>query len=62
MAKEEYRHKIDDLSRVLLPKELRSTVGWEIGDVLSLCSVSGTIVLSLEERDSTEASEIAAAE
>jgi len=60
MSNEAYRHKIDDLGRVLLPKELRSTVGWEIGDTLSLCRVSGTIVLSLEENemDSTEAGEI----
>jgi len=49
MANEMYKHKIDDLGRVLLPKELRKAVGWEIGDTLSLCKVSGTIVLSLED-------------
>jgi len=66
MVNVEHKHKIDDLGRVLLPKELRSTVGWEIGDTLSLCRVSGTIVLSLEERDGAsaeaEAGEIAEGE
>jgi len=54
MANEMYKHKIDDLGRILLPKELRSTLGWEIDDTLSLCRVSGTIVLSLEEGDTSE--------
>jgi len=62
MANEMYKHKIDDLGRVLLPKELRSTLGWDIGDTLSLCRVSGTIVLSLEEMDSAETGEIAEGE
>jgi len=64
MTNEKYNHKIDDLGRVLLPKELRSTLGWEIGDTLSLCRVSDTIVLSLEENemDSAKAGEIAEGE
>jgi len=61
MTNEKYNHKIDDLGRLLLPKELRSILGWEIGDTLSLCRVSGTIVLSLEEGGSAEAGEIASA-
>jgi len=57
MAKEEHKHKIDDLGRVLLPKELRQAVGWSIGDTLSLCHVSGTIVLSMEENNPSDAGE-----
>jgi len=69
MAKEKHKHKIDDLGRVLLPKELRKAVGWDIGDTLSLCHVSDTLVLSLEEGNVSDVSdnvsdagEIAAAE
>jgi len=57
MANQEYKHKIDDLGRVLLPKELRQAAGWEIGDTLSLCRVSGTIVLSMEEPNPSDAAE-----
>jgi len=57
MANETYKHKIDDLGRVLLPIELRKSVGWDIGDTLSLCRVSGTIVLSLEEGNVLDASD-----
>ena len=54
MTKEKHVHKIDDLGRVLLPKELRTEMCWDIGDTLSLSRVSGAVVISLEERENTE--------
>ena len=54
MAKENFLHKIDDLGRVLLPKELRSELGWDTGDILSLCPVSGTLVMILEKMEGSE--------
>ena len=53
MTKENYLHKIDDLGRVLLPKELRKELDWDISDTLSLCRVGSTIVMSLEENKSS---------
>jgi len=54
VAKENCLHKIDDLGRILLPKELRKELGWDIGDILSLCPVSGTVVMSLEKTEESE--------
>jgi len=54
MAKESFSHMIDDLGRVLLPKELRNELGWDTGDTLSLCSVNGTVVMSIEKGDNPE--------
>jgi len=48
MKKEGYT--IDDLGRLLVPKALRSELGWEIGDTLSLCRLKDTVVISLEEK------------
>jgi len=50
MTKEGHKHKIDDLGRVLLPRELRKDVGWDIGDILYLHRMGDTLVLSLEEK------------
>jgi len=57
MTKEGFTHKIDDLGRVLVPQALRKELGWEIGDILSLCHVSGTVVLSLEEKINADSEE-----
>jgi len=54
MAKEGFLHKIDDLGRVLLPKELRKELCWDIGDTLSLCRVSGVMVVSLGKKKHPE--------
>ena len=54
MTKEKFLHKIDDLGRILLPKELREDLGWDIADTISLVRVSGTVVISLEEKSITE--------
>jgi len=56
MTKEGFSHKIDDLGRVLLPNELRKEVDWEIGDTISLCRVSGTVVMSLEKKKTQDSS------
>ena len=40
-------NKIDDLGRVLIPKEIRETIGWKIGGSLQLIPnpEDGTLIL-----------------
>jgi len=51
MTNERFLHKIDDLGRILLPNELQKELGWDIADTISLCRVSGTLVISLEKKN-----------
>ena len=44
-------HKIDDLGRVLIPKEIRATLGWNVGNSLSLKVEDGTLVLVCIEQE-----------
>jgi len=41
---------IDELGRIILPKELRQQQGWGTGDEISLSSANDTIVLQLSNR------------
>jgi len=47
MVKLELTRKIDALGRVVIPRELRARLGWDIGDTLSLCCENGTLAVSL---------------
>ena len=44
-------HKIDDLGRVLIPKEVRVALGWEVGNSLALKVEDGTLVLVCIEQE-----------
>jgi len=43
------KHKIDDLGRVLIPKDVRAIMQWETGDNLEVVAnpENGTVTLSL---------------
>lgn len=55
--------RIDDLGRVVIPKEIRRTFGIKEGDALEISTIEGGIVLSKyndEENKSAQASEFVA--
>jgi len=47
----EFSHKIDDLGRILIPAELRNSLGWVKGDTITLNYTNGLVVLSKKERE-----------
>ena len=55
--------RIDDLGRVVVPKEIRNSMGIREGDALEICTIDGGIVLrknNYEENKSAQASEFVA--
>jgi len=40
---------IDDLGRVILPKEVRQAKGWKKGDAITFYNINGDIVIKQEE-------------
>lgn len=40
-----YIHRIDDLGRVVIPKEIRKSLGIEAGDELRMCALGDYITM-----------------
>jgi len=47
----EYTCKIDDLGRVLIPRDLRQSLDWKIGDNLSFRRIDDVIALRIAKAD-----------
>jgi len=48
-----HSRKIDDVGRIVLPRDLRQQLGWDSGDTLSFDIADDKITLRLLEKNST---------
>ncbi|MCL2362712.1 MAG: AbrB/MazE/SpoVT family DNA-binding domain-containing protein [Defluviitaleaceae bacterium] len=47
----DYTRKIDELGRIVIPQSLRQTLGWEMGDTLSLYCTDDATALCIMKVD-----------
>jgi len=55
----EHKHRIDDLGRILIPKQLRTDIGANIGDTLVITYEDGLATMRLGESNPDDDSVIA---
>ena len=51
MENAKFAHTIDELGRIILPKELRESIGWRVGDKIEISQNSKNgLTLQLAEK------------
>lgn len=48
MENSQATHKIDDLSRILIPKELRNALSWNIGESIQMSIIQENGIATLQ--------------